>query len=91
MRGAFGCHFSWQVQCLVNLDDALKGPKSAFCETVVEFDSGHDDDDDDDDADAFFVAGAVLGGPLQKSGCDPGKTLLLTFSMFIFRGARSVL
>ena len=54
MRDAFGGHFSWQAQCLVNLDDALKGMKSAFCEIVVGFDLGHDDDD------AFFVAGAVI-------------------------------
>ena len=28
---------------MVNLDDVLEGPKIAFCETVVEFDLGHDD------------------------------------------------
>jgi hypothetical protein len=44
MRGAFGRHFVWQAQYLVNLDDVLKGLKIAFCETVVEFDLGHDDD-----------------------------------------------
>ena len=27
MRGAFGGHFSWQEQYLVNLDDVLKGSK----------------------------------------------------------------
>ena len=35
--------FSWQVQCLVNLDDALKGSKVSFCETVVIVDFGHND------------------------------------------------
>ena len=44
----------WQVQYLVNLDDVLKGSKTAFCESDVGFDLGHDDDD------AFFVAGAVI-------------------------------
>ena len=33
-----------QAQCLVNLDDALKGSKIAFCEAAVEFNFGHDDD-----------------------------------------------
>ena len=28
----------------MNLDDALKGSKIAFCEAVVEFNFGHDDD-----------------------------------------------
>jgi hypothetical protein len=32
-----------QAQCLVNLDDALKGSKIAFCEAAVEFNFGHDD------------------------------------------------
>ena len=44
IRGAFGGHFSWQAQYLVNLDDVLQGSKIAFCEIVVEFDLGHDDD-----------------------------------------------
>ena len=37
MRGAFGGHFAWQAQYLVNLDDVLKGRKSkaSFSETVV--------------------------------------------------------
>ncbi len=44
MRRAFGVHFSWQAQYLVDFDDVLKGFKIAFCETVVDFDFGHDDD-----------------------------------------------
>ena len=42
-RGGFGGHFSWHVQCLVNLDDALKGSKVSFCETVVIVDFGRND------------------------------------------------
>lgn len=35
MRGAFGGHFEWQVEYLVNLDDVLKGSNIALCEAVV--------------------------------------------------------
>ena len=44
VRSAFGGHFSWQAQFLMNLDDVLTGSKMVFCETVAEFDLGHDDD-----------------------------------------------
>ena len=42
-RGGFGGHVSWQAKCLVNLDDALKGPKVLFCEAAVSFDLVHGD------------------------------------------------
>ena len=44
MRGVSGCYFSWQARYLVHLDNVLKGSKIAFCESVVEFDSGYDND-----------------------------------------------
>ena len=73
MRGAFGAHFAWQVQYLVNLDDVLKGSKVSFCETVVLFHFQHYDDSVRQAQDfgclgLIFVAGAVLGRPRQKSG-----------------------
>ena len=40
----FGCHFAWQAQYLVKLQDVLEGSKVSLCETVVMFDLGHDDD-----------------------------------------------
>ena len=42
-RGDFGGHVSWQAKCLVNLDDASKGPKVLFCEAAVSFDLVHGD------------------------------------------------
>ena len=34
-RRGFGGHFVWQAQCLVNLDDVMKGSKVSFCEMLV--------------------------------------------------------
>ena len=40
MRGGFGGHLSWHVECLVTLSDVLKGPKVSFCEIVFIFGFG---------------------------------------------------
>ena len=97
MRGACGRHFVWQAQYLVNLDDVLKGLKIAFCETVVEFDLGHDDDSAWQALDfgclgrAHFSCKAQYFADLEKSGWDLGgiKPPFSTYSLFMFRGARN--
>ena len=67
----FQRYFSWPAQYLVNLDDALKGSKVSFCETVVIFDLGRGDvfvrgrRSTSDHSGSFFVVGAVLR-PQQK-------------------------
>ena len=100
MRGVFGSHFSVQAQYLVNLGDVLKGSKIAF---FVELSSNLIWDmmmipcgrrRTSDASGSFFVAGAVsLCRPRQKKAPETyvDKTSLLSFSMFIFRGARNVL
>ena len=58
MRGAFGGHFAWQAQSLVNLEDVLQGSKVSFCATVVIFDFGQDD----------FIWQVHYFRPRQKNG-----------------------
>ena len=78
MRGGFGDHFAWQAQYLVNLDDALKGLKVSFCETVIIFDLRHDDDSVWQ-AQHFGCLGLIFRGrrstlPGQKHGRNLSKT-----------------
>ena len=83
MRAGFGCHYSWQAQDSVNLDDVLKGSKDV--ESLVLWNCRHllfwislDMIDEMIPcgrsalrmARAFFVAGAVFCKPRQKSGWD---------------------
>ena len=90
-------HFVWQAQYLVNVYDVLPGSKIAFSQPVVKLCLWK--------WWWFRVAGAAPQMPCahfswraqyfvdldKKSSWDLGKTSFLTFSMFIFRGARNLL
>ena len=86
MKGGFGGHFSWQAQCLVNLDEALEGSKISFCETVVMFDFGHDDSVWQ--AQHFRCLGIILCGKLcrlqQECARNLGKTSFWHFQCSFF-------
>ena len=80
MRGAFGAHFSWLEQYLVNVDDVFERVESPALRNFILIHFGHGDDFTWQVhcrcPGSFFVAGAVLCRPRQESAWNVGKTSL---------------
>ena len=66
MRGAFEGNFSWQAQCLVNLDDIVKLSKSHFVKLSTNMMIPCGKRSTSDALRSFFVAGAVVCRPRPK-------------------------